>query len=121
VSLKLEKWANQIGTFKRAGDTRWGSHFNSIYSLIRMYDATCTVLKDVARERGTYSQRGDALAAYKMLTSFKFMFILHLMKEIMVTIDVLCQVLQQKSQDILNAVHSISIAKKLIQKLRDDG
>jgi hypothetical protein len=64
VSLKLEKWANQIGTLKRAGDTRWGSHFNSICSLIRMFDATCTVLEDVGRERGTYSQKGDALTAY---------------------------------------------------------
>jgi hypothetical protein len=61
------------------------------------------------------------LAAYKMLTSFEFIFILHLMKEIMGITDVLCQVLQQKSQDILNAVHSVSIAKKLIKKLRDDG
>jgi hypothetical protein len=43
------------------------------------------------------------------------------MKEIMGITDVLCQVLQQKSQDILNAVHLVSIAKKLIKKLRDDG
>jgi hypothetical protein len=56
-----------------------------------------------------------------MLTSFEFIFILHLMKEIMGITDVLCQVLQQKSQDILNVVHSVSIAKKLIKKLRDDG
>jgi hypothetical protein len=48
--LETGKGANQIGTLKRAGDTRWGSHFNSICSLIRMYDATCIVLEDVARE-----------------------------------------------------------------------
>jgi hypothetical protein len=56
-----------------------------------------------------------------MLISFKFIFVLHLMKKIMGITDMLCQVLQQKSQDILNVVHSVSIAKKLIQKLRDDG
>jgi hypothetical protein len=56
-----------------------------------------------------------------MLTSFEFIFILHLMKEIMGITDVFCQVLLQKSQDILNVVHSVSIAKKLIQKLRDNG
>ncbi|XP_059458426.1 uncharacterized protein LOC132188028 [Corylus avellana] len=88
---------------------------------IGMFDATCTVLEDVGREGGTYSQRGDAKAAYKMLTSFEFIFILHLMKEILGITNVLCEVLQQKSQDILNAIHSVSIAKKLIQKLRDDG
>jgi hypothetical protein len=43
------------------------------------------------------------------------------MKEIMGITDVLCQVLQQKSQDILNIIHSVSIAKKLFQKLRGDG
>jgi hypothetical protein len=43
------------------------------------------------------------------------------MKEIIGITDVLCQVLQQKSQDILNIIHSVSIAKKLLQKLRDDG
>ena len=39
------KGANQIGTVKWATDTRWGSHFSSICSLIRMYEATCFVLK----------------------------------------------------------------------------
>ena len=29
--------ANQIGTLKWAGDSRWGSHFNSICSLMRMF------------------------------------------------------------------------------------
>jgi hypothetical protein len=58
-----------------------------------MFDATCTLLEDVGREGGTYFQRGDALTAYKMLTSFEFIFILHLMKEMMGINDVLCQAL----------------------------
>ncbi|KAG2703961.1 hypothetical protein I3760_06G161100 [Carya illinoinensis] len=49
----------------------------------------------------------DANAAYKIITSFQFIFILHLMKEIMGITDVLCQVLQQKSQDILNAMNML--------------
>jgi flagellar biosynthesis/type III secretory pathway protein FliH len=76
-----------------------------------MFDATCSVLEIIRREGVNYSQRGDANTAYKMVTSFEFIFILHLMKEIVGITDVLCQSLQQKSQDIL---------KKLIQKLRDD-
>jgi hypothetical protein len=48
--LETEKWANQINTLKQAGDTRWGSHFNSICSVIRMFDATYTVLEDVGRK-----------------------------------------------------------------------
>ena len=36
-------------------------------------------------------------------------------------INVRCQALQQKSQNILNAIHSVSITKELIQKLRDNN
>ena len=35
--------------------------------------------------------------------------------------DVLCQALQQRSQDILNAMHLVTTTKTLIQKLRDDS
>jgi hypothetical protein len=43
------------------------------------------------------------------------------MKNVMGITDVLCQALQQKSQDILNAKHLVTSIKTLIQKLRDDG
>ena len=43
------------------------------------------------------------------------------MKEIMGIINVLCQALQQHSQDLLNAMHLVSTAKSLIQELRDGG
>ena len=52
---------------------------------------------------------------------FDFAFILHIMKNIMEITNVICQVLQQKSQDILNAMHLVTTTKTLIQKLRDDG
>ncbi|XP_015931462.1 uncharacterized protein LOC107457795 [Arachis duranensis] len=42
-------------------------------------------------------------------------------KEIMGITNVLCQALQQQSQDILNAMHIVSTSKLLLQQLRDDG
>ena len=42
------------------------------------------------------------------------------MKETMGITNVLCQALQQHSQDLLNAMHLVSTTKSLIQKLRDD-
>ncbi|KAG2667400.1 hypothetical protein I3760_15G113100 [Carya illinoinensis] len=119
--LESGKGANQIGTIKRAGDSRWGSHFYSIYSLLEMFEATYSVLEIIIKEGSTYSQRGDANATYKMIISFQFIFILHLMKEIMGITDVLYQVLQQKSQDILNAMNMVSTTKGLIQKLRNES
>ncbi|XP_061360890.1 uncharacterized protein LOC133304843 [Gastrolobium bilobum] len=112
---------NQVGTLKRASDTRWGSHFYSICSLQRGYNESCSVLEKIRSEGSTYSQRGDATAAYKMIISFEFIFNLLLMKEIMGITEILCQALQQKSQDILNVMQLVSSTKELIQELRDDG
>ena len=106
---------------QRAGDTRWGSHFHSICNLIKMFDVACKVINTISAEGAKYKQRGDAEGAYQVLTSFEFILILHLMKEIMGITNVLCQVSQQHSQDILNAMHLVSTTKSLIQKLRDDG
>ena len=35
--IETGRGANQIGTLQRAGDTHWGSHFQSICSLIKMF------------------------------------------------------------------------------------
>lgn len=43
------------------------------------------------------------------------------MKELMGITDLLCKKLQQKSQDVVNAMHDVATTKELIQKLRDDG
>ncbi|XP_057443819.1 uncharacterized protein LOC130735968 [Lotus japonicus] len=117
--IETGRGGNQIGTLQRPGDTRWSSHLNSITHLLRLYNATTTVLEDLAIEGSTYSQRGDATYAFKSLMSFEFVFILHLMKELMGICDKLCQALQKKTQDILNAICLVSTTKSLIQELRD--
>ncbi|XP_073138007.1 uncharacterized protein [Henckelia pumila] len=86
-----------------------------------MFSATCEVLLNIIEDGTTLAQRGDADAAYEVLTSFEFVFILHLMRKILDISNLLCQALQLKFQDILNAMHLVSSTKLLIQKLRDDG
>ncbi|XP_057719494.1 uncharacterized protein LOC130933910 [Arachis stenosperma] len=110
-----------MGTLQRAGDTRWSSHFHSVCSLIRMFSATQTVLNNIIDDGTTSVQRGEAYGVNKVLSSFEFIFSLYLMKEIMMITNILCQALQQKSQDILNAMHVVSTSKLLLQKLRDNG
>nr|XP_023928246.1 uncharacterized protein LOC112039587 [Quercus suber] len=119
--IETVRGANQIGTLQRARDTRRGSHFQSICSLIKMFDATCNFINTIFEEGANYKQCGDAKGAYQVLTSFEFILILHLMKEIMGITNVLCQALQQHSQELLNVMHLVSTTKSLIQKLRDDG
>ena len=60
---KTERGANQIGTLQRVGDTRYGSHFQYICSLIKMFDATCKVINTISKEGANYKQRGDVEGA----------------------------------------------------------
>ncbi|XP_062118812.1 uncharacterized protein LOC133832491 [Humulus lupulus] len=69
--IKSGTGLNQIGTLKRAGDTRWSSHLDSISSLLKMFNATCVVLSKIAKEKVSYSQRGDADFACNQLLSFE--------------------------------------------------
>jgi hypothetical protein len=119
--IKTGKEFNQVGGLQQPRDSRWSSHFKSICSLIKMYGAICLVLESIALDGSTYSQRCDAAFSFKLLMSFDFAFILHIMKNVMGITNVLRQALQQKSQDILNAMHLVTTTKISIQKLRDDG
>ncbi|KDO39165.1 hypothetical protein CISIN_1g0403351mg, partial [Citrus sinensis] len=119
--LESGRGLNQVGTLPRPGDTRWSSHFRLVSNLIKMFSATCPVLLNIIEDGTTAFQRGDADATYEVMTTFEFVFILHMMKEIIAITDILCQALQSKSQDILHAMHMVSSTKVLIQKLRDNG
>lgn len=120
--LDTGRGANQIGSLQRAGDTRWSSHYKSIKSLLKMFAATVSVLRSVATDRSaTRNSRGDAAGALKILNTFDFVFILHLMERIMKITDILCVKLQNKSLDIANALDCVSNTKSLLAELREDG
>ena len=70
---------------------------------------------------GPHAQRGDADAVYDDATSFEFIFILHLMREIMGITDILCQALLRQTQDIVNAMDLVSTTKSLIQDFKDNS
>ncbi|XP_074559177.1 uncharacterized protein LOC141815131 [Curcuma longa] len=117
--LDTGRGLNQIGTLQRAADTRWSSHLRSLKGLIKMFSASCMVLLKVMDD-GLPSQRADATSVYDEMTTFDFVFILHLMKEIMEITDILCQALQSKSQDIINAMELVLSTKNLLQQMRDN-
>ncbi|XP_023735120.1 uncharacterized protein LOC111882994 [Lactuca sativa] len=117
--LDTGRGLNQIGTLQRAGDTRWGSHLKSVSSLIKMFSPICEVLFKII-EDDTGSIKGDAYSAYETITTFEFIFVLHLEKEIMEITYLLCQALQRQSQDILNALRLVASTKLLLQKMKDE-
>ncbi|XP_024994025.1 zinc finger MYM-type protein 1-like [Cynara cardunculus var. scolymus] len=80
--LETGRGLNQIGTLQQAGDTRWSSHLRSISSIIKMFSPTSEVLLKNFEER-TGPIKRDADSAYEAMTTFEFIFVLHLEREIM--------------------------------------
>ncbi|XP_058222599.1 uncharacterized protein LOC131332410 [Rhododendron vialii] len=71
--LETGKGNNRIRKLKRAGDTRWGSHFGSISSLMSLFSSTCLVLKEIINDKdSTSTQRAEADGAYDAITTFEF-------------------------------------------------
>ncbi|XP_030970930.1 uncharacterized protein LOC115991368 [Quercus lobata] len=100
--LETGSGLNQIGTLQRPVETCWSSHFRSVSSLLRMFTSTVEVLQNIIDDAIDGEHRAKGESAYDGLTSFEFVFILHLEKETMEITDKLCQALQSQFQDILN-------------------
>ncbi|PIA57416.1 hypothetical protein AQUCO_00600265v1 [Aquilegia coerulea] len=69
----------------------------------------------------TNAIRGEARGLDTHMRSFEFVFLLHLMHKTMRITNVLCKALQDKSQDIVNAMGLVSSRKTLLQKMRTEG
>jgi hypothetical protein len=81
------------------------------------------VLKAIATYKGSGTSplaraRSDII---KLMMYFDFIFIVHVMKELMGITYVLCKKSQLKSQDIVNTMDDVKTTKLLIHKLRDNG
>ncbi|XP_076952844.1 uncharacterized protein LOC143626742 [Bidens hawaiensis] len=103
--IKTGKGLNHVGTLRRAGDARWGSHYQS-----GIIDKSST----------NFTQHADADAGYVNLKSFNFVFILHLIKEVMGSTKILSYSLQKKSQDILNVIELVKATKDDLNDFRNN-
>ncbi|CAM8951655.1 unnamed protein product [Rhodiola kirilowii] len=120
--LETGKGLNQIRSLKRAGTTRWGSHFASVTMLVHVFKEVTQLLQSMMTDKElTGSIRGDAKGFLNALRAFEFVFCLLLTNKIMGITNLLSQALQKKSQDIVNAMNLVSSTKALLEALRDDG
>jgi hypothetical protein len=71
-----------------------------VSNLIKKFSLAFEVITKIIDVGTTSSQRAEVDSVHQVMISFKFIFILHLMKEIMQITDHLCQALQSKSQNI---------------------
>ncbi|XP_026422472.1 zinc finger MYM-type protein 1-like [Papaver somniferum] len=118
--LETGRGLNQESNLKRAADTRWGSHQNTLISLINLYSAVMGVLRSVSKDK-TSDKRFEARGILVHMKLYNFSFRLHLMKNIMGVTNDLSEALQRKYQDIVNAMKLVRICKTRLQEMRDNG
>ncbi|XP_059650785.1 uncharacterized protein LOC132296617 [Cornus florida] len=118
---------NNIGASCKQTDELHSAQVMEIAHLIDLTEletsrgANQIVLNNLIEDGCNYKILGDADNAFNTLTSFQFVFILHLIKDIMGITNILCQTLQQKDQDIVNAMQLVSSTKQIILKLIENG
>ena len=112
---------NQDQSLQRAGDTRWGSHYRTLSSLIQLFPSIVSVLKYVSKEGKKDSKKSEARGLLSYFGTFDFVFYLHMMFHILGSANTLSQALQQKDQDILNAMSCVKSTRNDLQQLRDNG
>jgi hypothetical protein len=82
-----------------------------------MFSAARTIVENISKNEHNNNIHGEAKGAYKT-TSFKFCFTLFLLNEVLRITDIIYQALQQKSQDILNALNSFSSTNNNNNKIK---
>ncbi|XP_065627293.1 uncharacterized protein LOC136066605 [Quercus suber] len=58
--LESGQGLNQETSLKRAGDTRWGSHYRTILNLILMFSSTVDILEMIEKDSLLFEQRVEA-------------------------------------------------------------
>jgi hypothetical protein len=112
---------NQEMGLPRPGDTRWGSHYKTICSIITMYSSIHDVLIELGADiayKDDWTKIHFVLGAFE---TFEFVFFVHLMYVILGYTNELSECLQRRDQDILNAISLVNVAKSRMQQLRSDG
>ena len=87
--LEISRGGNQTSCLQRPGTTRWGSHFNSIRSLIELFGSTQVLLLDISENGPNQEFRGDADTILNAINSFDFVFVMLLLNRVMGLTDYL--------------------------------
>ena len=85
---------NQETSLRRAGDTRWGSHYQTLVSLSTMFEVVTDVLEIVGKDSSNSDQRDEVKSLLDIMQSFEFVFFLILLRNILAITNELSQVLQ---------------------------
>nr|XP_016466762.1 PREDICTED: uncharacterized protein LOC107789462 [Nicotiana tabacum] len=119
--LETGRGLNQELGLARAADTRWDSHYKSFKNFISMFGSIIDVLDTIVVDARTLEERAKAKEYLSTCQTFEVAFILHLMRDILWITNKLNTSLQKKKeQNIANAILLVEVAKKQLQKLREE-
>ncbi|KAL5716165.1 hypothetical protein ACHQM5_017892 [Ranunculus cassubicifolius] len=112
---------NQETSLRRAAETRWGTHYESLLRIISMYNAVCKLLKIVQEDGLKLESRKRAESLGYSMSTFDFVFKLHMMRKVLGITNNLSKCLQMKDQDIVNAMRLVNLCKDRFKALRSSG
>ncbi|XP_066382993.1 uncharacterized protein, partial [Miscanthus floridulus] len=112
---------NQEMDLPRPGDTRWGSHYKTICSIITIYSSIHDVLIELGADNAYKEDWTKMHFVLRAFETFEFVFFVHLMYVILGYTNELSECLQRRDQDILNAISLVNVAKSRMQELRSNG
>nr|XP_009587366.1 zinc finger MYM-type protein 1-like [Nicotiana tomentosiformis] len=118
--LETGRGLNQELGLARAVDTRWGSHYKSFKNFISMFGSIIDVLDTIVVDARTLEERAKAKGYLSSCQTFEVAFMLHLMRDVLGITNELNTSLQKKEQDIANAILLVEVAKRRLQKLREE-
>jgi len=110
--INTGKGLNQECSLARPGDTRWGSHLKTLLRILVMSEAVIDILEIVRKDSVKPTSNGGAFGLIGKMESFDFVFIMHLMIQLLSITDCLSRALQRKDQDIVEAMHLIIDVKE---------
>ncbi|XP_023756451.1 uncharacterized protein LOC111905003 [Lactuca sativa] len=119
--LETGRGLNQETTLVRAGETRWGSHFNTLKSLMKLFANVLVVLDFVKEEGGSLANHQQASEILAYFKSYEFVFYLHMMYGILHLTGTLLKQLQRKDLDILEVASMVRRTMNTLQSFRNIG
>ena len=115
--LETGRGKNQRSTLQRPAQTRWGSYYSSVCSLMATFQPTLAGLLSIAGD-SEKDARATAKGMIKAMCTFEFCLNLHIMYEVLGITNDLCELLQFRDQEIIQAMFALDECKQELAKLR---
>ena len=98
-----------------------GSHYKTLLCLVDLFPCVLEVLEYIENDCENSTSVCQARGLQVYLSSFDFVFYLHLMLRILGATNSLSQALQKRDQDIWNAISLVQSTKEELQEFRVEG